>query len=123
MEELEAESTINLKSKLERILTKKAREIFVEVDRTKLTSKNNTNDKNQEGGANAVSVSDAQTITVVNTNANSNVNTSRKGKSGNERGGSSGETLTKGVQFVLDRENCFLMELRCLLYTSPSPRD
>ena len=103
MEELEAESTINLKSKLERILTKKAREIFVEIDRTKLTVK----DVKPQDGTNAVSVSDAQTVTVVPTIPT--VNTSRRG---NERGGNSGETLTKGVRFVLDRENCFLMELR-----------
>jgi hypothetical protein len=112
MEELESEATINLKTKIEKILTKKAREIFVEIDREKLTSKSKANDKNGEGGGEAMSASD--TMTVFGTNQMVSSKNLKTRTAGNERNGGNSETLTKGVRFVLDRENCFLMELRVI---------
>jgi hypothetical protein len=110
MDELESEATINLKSKIEKIITKKAREIFVEIDREKLTSTSKANDKNLEPGADVVSASD--TFTAFGLNPAHSTSNRKTGTTGNERSGGNSETLTKGVRFVLDRENCFLMELR-----------
>lgn len=109
MEDLEAESTINLKSKLEKIVTKKAREIFVEVDREKLTSKNKPSEKPLEGGGFVPSVSDS--FAMYGSTLGPPKTTKKTSTSNVDRGGGNTETLTKGVRFVLDRENCFLMEL------------
>jgi hypothetical protein len=113
MDELEAEATINLKTKIEWIPTKKAKEIFVEVDREALTRNNNEEPTEGAQGANSVSESYAQTVYGANKSC---ANTNKKaGTSITEKPNtSSGETLTKGVRFVLDRENCFLMELRVM---------
>lgn len=59
----------------------------------------------------AISASESQTLY----GANQSSNLTKKGNaSHSERGGTHNESLTKGVRFVLDRENCFLMELRVM---------
>jgi hypothetical protein len=102
IENLESETTINLKSRIENVMTKKAKEVFVEVEPEKAQTPNNDVDNVSDNRAS--SINESQTF------ANELGGTVKSAL--NE--GNCSEHITKGVRFVLDRANNYLIELNIL---------